>query len=68
MGVAALAATFAVGLPAGLLSGRVGIGGGVLMVPFLYFFYAHPALSGLRAFVSFFLVVGARVAWQTLPL
>jgi uncharacterized membrane protein YfcA len=48
MGVAALAVTFAVGLLAGLLSGLVGIGGGVLMVPFLYFFYAHPALSGVR--------------------
>jgi uncharacterized protein len=35
-----------VGLAVGFLSGLVGIGGGVLIVPFLYFFYAHPALSG----------------------
>jgi uncharacterized membrane protein YfcA len=41
MGLAALAVTFAVGLLAGLLSGLVGIGGGVLMVPFLPFFYAQ---------------------------
>lgn len=48
IGLAALAAALAVGLLAGLLSGLVGIGGGVLMVPFLYFFYAHPALAGVR--------------------
>lgn len=48
MTLAALAAVLGVGLVAGLLSGLVGIGGGVLMVPFLYFFYAHPALSGVR--------------------
>lgn len=33
-----------VGLAVGLLSGLVGIGGGVLIVPFLYFFYDHPDL------------------------
>ena len=48
MSLAAVAAVFGVGLVAGLLSGLVGIGGGVLMVPFLYFFYAHPAFSGMR--------------------
>lgn len=48
MGFAALVAVFGVGLLAGLLSGLVGIGGGVLMVPFLYFFYAHPAFAGVR--------------------
>ena len=48
MGPAALAAVFAVGLLTGLLSGLVGIGGGVLMVPFLYLFYAHPGWSGIR--------------------
>ena len=48
MGPAALAAVFAVGLLTGLLSGLVGIGGGVLMVPFLYLFYAHPGWSGVR--------------------
>ena len=48
MALSAVLAVFAVGLAAGLLSGLVGIGGGVLMVPFLYFFYAHPAFSGIR--------------------
>lgn len=47
MGAAALLAVFAVGLLAGLLSGLVGVGGGVLMVPFLYFFYARPGWSGI---------------------
>lgn len=47
MAPAALAAAFAVGLLTGLLSGLVGIGGGVLMVPFLYLFYAHPAWAGV---------------------
>ncbi|MEX0912122.1 MAG: sulfite exporter TauE/SafE family protein [Gemmatimonadota bacterium] len=37
----------AVGLTVGLLSGLVGIGGGVLMVPFLYFFYDRPDLFGV---------------------
>jgi len=36
-----------VGLAAGLLSGLVGIGGGVLIVPFLYFFYDRPDLFGV---------------------
>ena len=48
MSAAAIAAVFGVGLVAGLLSGLVGIGGGVLIVPFLYLFYAHPAFSGVR--------------------
>lgn len=34
------------GLVVGFLSGLVGIGGGVLIVPLLYFFYGHPAWSG----------------------
>jgi uncharacterized membrane protein YfcA len=35
-----------VGLLAGAISGLVGIGGGAVMVPFLYFFLAHPEISG----------------------
>jgi uncharacterized membrane protein YfcA len=34
------------GLAVGFLSGLVGIGGGVLIVPLLYFFYGHPDWSG----------------------
>jgi uncharacterized protein len=36
-----------VGFAVGTLAGLVGIGGGVLIVPFLYFFYSHPAWSGI---------------------
>jgi uncharacterized protein len=49
LGLAVLAALVLTGLAAGFLAGLVGIGGGVLMVPFLYFFYAHPAWSGAVA-------------------
>ncbi|CAN5840630.1 sulfite exporter TauE/SafE family protein [soil metagenome] len=42
-------AVFAVGLAVGVVSGLVGIGGGVLIVPFLYFFYDHPAIFGVHA-------------------
>lgn len=48
MAPAALVAVFGMGLLTGLLSGLVGIGGGVLMVPFLYLFYAHPGWAGVR--------------------
>jgi uncharacterized protein len=48
MGLAAIVAVFGVGLLTGLLSGLVGIGGGVLMVPFLYLFYAHAGWAGVR--------------------
>jgi uncharacterized membrane protein YfcA len=36
----------AVGLITGFVAGLIGIGGGVLIVPFLYFFYAHAEFSG----------------------
>jgi uncharacterized protein len=39
----------AVGLVVGIISGLVGIGGGVLIVPFLYFFYDNPAIFGVHA-------------------
>lgn len=42
----ALVALAGVGLAVGFLSGLVGIGGGVLIVPFLYFFYGNPELAG----------------------
>lgn len=48
MGLAAILAIFTVGLAAGLLSGLIGIGGGVLIVPFLYFFYGHPEWFGVQ--------------------
>jgi len=41
-------AALAVGLLAGAVSGLVGIGGGAVMVPFLYFFLGHPELSGAQ--------------------
>ncbi|MGH7459391.1 MAG: sulfite exporter TauE/SafE family protein [Longimicrobiaceae bacterium] len=43
----ALLAVFCVGLVVGVVSGLVGIGGGVLIVPFLYFFYGHPEIFGV---------------------
>lgn len=48
MSVTVLLALFGVGVLVGLISGLVGIGGGVLIVPFLYFFYGHPGWSGTR--------------------
>ena len=47
MTAAALLALIVVGFAVGFLAGLVGIGGGVLIVPFLYFFYAHAAWSGV---------------------
>jgi len=43
-----IGALFGVGLAVGLVSGLIGIGGGVLIVPFLYLFYANPELSGVQ--------------------
>jgi uncharacterized membrane protein YfcA len=47
MTLAGWLASGAVGLLAGAVSGLVGIGGGAIMVPFLYFFLAHRELSGV---------------------
>lgn len=47
MTAAALLALIIVGFAVGFLAGLVGIGGGVLIVPFLYFFYAHAEWSGV---------------------
>ncbi len=44
-----LAAALAVGLLVGVLSGLTGIGGGVLMVPFLYVLYARLAVPASEA-------------------
>lgn len=48
MGLLAVLTIVGVGLTVGLLAGLVGIGGGVLIVPFLYFFYGHPDIFGVR--------------------
>jgi uncharacterized protein len=47
VGVVTVAVIILVGLAVGLVSGLIGIGGGVLMVPFLYFFYDRPDLFGV---------------------
>lgn len=46
MEVTALFVVISVGLVVGLVSGLVGLGGGTLVVPFLYFFYDRPDLFG----------------------
>ena len=46
MSALVLLALFASGLLVGFTAGLIGIGGGVLIVPFLYFLYAHPSLAG----------------------
>ncbi len=47
MTLAGWLAVLVVGLLAGAVSGLVGIGGGAVMVPFLYFFLAQSELSGV---------------------
>ena len=47
MSLAALALSLAFGVLVGLLSGLVGIGGGAIMVPFLYLVFAAPSFSGV---------------------
>jgi uncharacterized protein len=47
MEVVTLLVIIVVGLAVGILSGLIGIGGGVLIVPFLYFFYDRPDLFGV---------------------
>lgn len=46
MSAVALLALFGVGLLVGFMAGMIGIGGGVLIVPFLYFFYDRPEWVG----------------------
>lgn len=46
MSALALLALFAVGLLVGFAAGLIGIGGGVFIVPFLYFLYSHPDWAG----------------------
>jgi uncharacterized membrane protein YfcA len=61
MAPTALVALAGVGLAVGFLSGLVGIGGGVLIVPFLYFFYAHPDFAGAAVSAE----LGATIAHAT---
>jgi uncharacterized protein len=46
MSLVVLLLLFIAGLIVGFAAGLIGIGGGILIVPLLYFFYAHPAWSG----------------------
>lgn len=48
MSLAGWAAAATVGLLAGGLSGLIGIGGGAVMVPFLYFLLARPQIFGVH--------------------
>jgi uncharacterized protein len=52
MTIAVIVSLLGVGLAVGFLSGLVGVGGGVLIVPFLYFFFAYPEWSGIQVVPS----------------
>lgn len=47
MTLEAVAALAFIGLAVGFTAGLIGVGGGVLIVPFLYFFYGHATWSGV---------------------
>lgn len=49
MTLAGWLAALAVGLLAGAISGLMGLGGGVVMVPLLYLLFSHPEWSGVDA-------------------
>ncbi|HKJ91769.1 MAG TPA: sulfite exporter TauE/SafE family protein [Longimicrobiales bacterium] len=57
MSPAVIASLLGAGLAAGFTAGLVGVGGGVVIVPLLYFFYAHPAWSGAQVPASMQAVV-----------
>ncbi len=47
MSLMALAITVLFGGLVGVVSGLVGVGGGIIMVPLLYLLFAHPEWSGV---------------------
>lgn len=47
MTLLALILSLLFGAVVGLVSGLVGVGGGIVMVPFLYFLFGHPEWSGI---------------------
>ncbi|MEJ2678180.1 MAG: sulfite exporter TauE/SafE family protein [Gemmatimonadota bacterium] len=57
MSIGVIASLLAAGVAAGFTAGLVGVGGGVIIVPLLYFFYAHPAWSGAHVAPSLQAVV-----------
>jgi uncharacterized membrane protein YfcA len=48
LSIGVIVALLGAGLLAGFTAGLVGVGGGVVIVPLLYFFYAHPTWSGAQ--------------------